>query len=267
MSKQNVMPAYADGPGERAMQEEELQTYRSTLGERHPRTLVAKNNLGITLLSHGCLLLARELLESALRDGRHVFGKKHPNTLTAMENLAHTLFEAGDLALALKLQKKILKWRCQMLGEEHPNTLAAMVNLSITFCALKDEAGARELDEKVLKIRQRNLGGAHPATLVATGNLATTINNQAVALRNAGHLADAEPLQFEAMQLMIKAYGDDSLDAACTYSAAGALYRLHGDFEQANTYFCKALAIRTRELGPNADLTQLVRTRLHEMLH
>jgi uncharacterized protein HemY len=69
------------------------------------------------------------------------------------------------------------------------------------------------------------------------------------------------------MQLMIKAYGDDSLDAACTYSAAGALYRLHGDFEQANTYFCKALAIRTRELGPNADLTQLVRTRLHEMLH
>jgi tetratricopeptide (TPR) repeat protein len=249
------------------MQEAELQTFRSTLGERHPSTLLAKNNLGVTLRCNGCLLLARELLESALRDGRHLFGKKHHNTLTLMGNLALTLFEAGDLARALKLQKKILKWSCQILGEEHPNTLAAMVNLSTTLCALEDESGARELDEKVLKVHQRNLGGDHPATLAATSSLATTINNQAVALRNTGHLEDAEPLQFEAMKLMVKACGEDSLNAACTYSAAGALYRLQGDLENANIYFCKALAIRTRELGPNADLTQLVRTRLHEMLH
>ena len=249
------------------MQEAELQTFRSTLGERHPSTLVAKNNFGVTLRCHGSLLLSRELLESALRDGRHVFGKKHSKTLTVMGNLALTLFEAGDLARALKLQKKILKWSCQILGEEHPNTLAAMVNLSTTLCALEDESGARELDEKVLEICQHNLGDCHPATLAATGSLATTINNQAVALRNAGHLADAEPLQFEAMKLMVKACGDDSLDAACTYSAAGALFRLQGDFEQAITYFSKALAIRTRKLGPNADLTLLVKARLHEMLH
>ena len=70
-----IVQAYADTAGKRAMQEAELDASRTALGERHPNTLMAKNNLGITLRSQGCLLQARELLESALRDGRHIFGK------------------------------------------------------------------------------------------------------------------------------------------------------------------------------------------------
>lgn len=249
------------------MQEAELDASRTALGERHPVTLMAKNNLGTTLRSQGCLVEARELLESVLYDCRRVLGKKHRDTLTAMSNLAITLCEEGALTRALALQKKVLKWRRQILGETHPNTLEAMINLSITCGALGDEAGARELDEIVLEIRQCKLGDEHPATLAAMGNLAATINNQAVALRNAGFLEDAEPLQLEAMALVVKVHGADSLDAACTYSATGALLKLQGEMAQAQAYFCKALEIRERELGLNDDLTQLVRTRLHAMLH
>jgi len=262
-----IANAYADSAGKRAMQEAELDASRVALGERHPVTLMAKNNLGTTLRSQGCLVQAHELLESALHDCRRVLGKKHPDTLTAMSNLAITLCEEGTLARALTLQKKVLKWRRQILGSEHPNTLEAMVNLSITRCALGDEAEARELDEMVLEIRQRNLGDEHPATLAAMGNLAATINNQAVALRNAGHFDDAEPLQVEALALMVKAHGEDSLCAACTFSAMGALLKLKGDPAQALTFFIKAIEIRERELGPDAELTQLVRARLHELLH
>ena len=262
-----IANAYADSAGKRAMQEAELDASRITLGERHPVTLMARNNLGTTLRSQGCLVQARELLESTLHDCRHVLGKKHPDTLTAMSNLAIALCEEEDLAQALVLQKKALKWRRQILGAEHPDTLVAMVNLSVTRGRLGDHAGARELDEMVLEIRQRNLGDGHPATLVALGNLAATINNQAVALRNAGNLVDAEPLQWTAMALTIKAHGDDGLQAASTYSAMGQLLKLNGDLEQALTYFCKSLEIRARELGPAAELTQLVRARLREMLH
>ena len=262
-----VANAYADSAGQRAMQEAELDASRSALGERHPITLMARNNLGTTLRSQGCLVQARELLESTLHDCRRVLGKKHPDTLTAMNNLAIALCEEGDLARALVLQKKVLKWRRQMLGAEHPNTLVAMVNLSVTRGTLGDHAGARELDEAVLEMRLRNLGENHPATLAALGNLAATINNQAVALRNNGNLIDAEPLQMEAVALMIKVYGVDSLHVASTYSATAALLKLTGEPEKARTYFCKALEIRERELGPDAELTRLVRARLREMLH
>lgn len=67
-----IANAYADSTGKRAMQEAELDASRAALGERHPITLMAKNNLGTTLRSQGCLVQARELLESTLQDCRRV---------------------------------------------------------------------------------------------------------------------------------------------------------------------------------------------------
>ncbi len=249
------------------MQEAELEASRARFGERHSLTLSAKNNLGITLRAQGHLNEARELLESAFRDGSQILGKKHPNTLTAMSNLALALFEAGDLKRTYALQIKVLKWRRQILGETNQHTLEAMVNLSITCSELDDAVGARELDEVVLEIRRCHLGEDHLETRTALGNLASTINNQAVALRIAGQLDEAKPLQFEAMGLMVTAYGEDSLQAACTYSATGALLRLQGDLAQAQTYFRKALEIRERGLGLDAELTKSVQARLHDVLH
>lgn len=261
------MHAYADSAGIRAMQEFELTTARAALGEIHPKTLLAKNNLGVTLRKLGCLLQARELLESALKDCRRVWGKKHPNTMMAMNNLAVALNDEGNAQKALALLTTVLKWRRRTLGEEHPDTLAAMVSLAITLGALGAHVAAQELESKVLKLRQRDLGEDHPATLEAMGNLGATINNIAVALRNEGNLEDAEPLQFEALAMVVKAFGADDLVTACVYSATGALLKLKGDVAQALTYFSQALEIRERELGVDDKLTQLVRARLREMLH
>ena len=101
----------------------------------------------------------------------------------------------------------------------------------------------------------------------AMGNLGGTINNMAVALRNTGNLEDALPLQMKALEMMVKAYGDESLSAASTYSATGALYKLTGESEEASRYFHKALEIREREMGSDAELSLLVRTRLRELMH
>jgi tetratricopeptide (TPR) repeat protein len=207
------------------MQEAHLEASRSSLGDLHPDTLVAKSNLGVTLLSLGCLTQARVLLEVAWQDCRRVVGKHHPDTLTAMENLALALNNDGELDRALLLQKKALKWRRRSLGEDHPETLEAM------------------------------------------GNLASTFNNMAVELRNAGNLEDALPLQMKALEMMVKAYGDESLNVACVYSATGALFKLMGGSEEASRYFHKSLEIRERELGSDAELSLLVRTRLRGMLH
>lgn len=142
-----------------------------------------------------------------------------------------------------------------------------MLGLAVTLNALDAHEAAQELKSKVLKMQQRDLGDNHLATLEAMGNLWSTINNIAVALRNDGNLEDAEPLQFEALAMVVKAFGADHLVTACVYSATGALLKLKGDVEQALIYFSQALEIRERELGPDDKLTQLVRARLTEMLH
>lgn len=261
------MHAYADSAGIRAMQEFELNAARAALGEIHPKTLLAKNNLGVTLRRLGCVPQARELLESVLKDCRRVWGKKHPNTMMAMNNLAVALNDEGNAQKALALLTTVMKWRRRTLGEEHPDTLAAMVSLAVTFSALGAHKAAQELESKVLKLRQRDLGEDHPATLEAMGNLGSTLNNIAVALRNDGNLEEAEPLHFEALAMVVKAFGADDLVTACVYSATGALLKLKGDVAQGLIYFNQALEIRERELRADDKLTQLVRARWREMLH
>jgi tetratricopeptide (TPR) repeat protein len=261
------MHAYADFAGIRAKQEFELNAAREAFGETHPKTLLAKNNLGVTLRRLGCLPQARELLESALNDCHRVWGKNHANTMMAMNNLAVALNEEGHAQKASALLTTVLKWRRRTLGEEYTDTIAAMVSLAVALGALQAHEAAQALESKVLKLRQRNLGDDHPATLEAMGNLGSTLNNIAVALRNDGNLQDAEPLQFEALAMVVKAYGPDDLVTACVYSATGALLKLQGDVAQALIYFNQALVIRERKLGVDDKLTQLVRARLCEMLH
>jgi tetratricopeptide (TPR) repeat protein len=123
------------------------------------------------------------------------------------------------------------------------------------------------LEWEVLNTRQHLLGETHPDTLEAMGSLGATLNNMAVALRNDGNLTQAAPLQFQALAMVISAFGPDDLRCAYMYSATGALLKLQGDAQQAKSCFEKALAIRQRELGPDAKLTQLVAARLREMLH
>lgn len=259
--------AYADSEGLRAMQESELQASREVWGDLHPATLLAKNNLGVTLRKLGSLVQARDLLGSALKDCRGVWPKDHPNTIMLMNNLAIALSDDGDASGARELQTQVLAWRRRMCGDEHPKTIDAMVNLAFSLGELEAHEDAQALESIVLKLRRRDLGEDHPDTLEALGNLGITLNNLAVDLRNKGKLEEAEPLQYEALAMVEKAFGTDGLTTACIYSATGALLKLKGDAGRAMAYFHKALEIREKKLGLDAELTQLVRTRLREMLH
>lgn len=265
---QTITPhAYADSEGLRAMQESELKACREAFGELHPKTLVAKNNLGVTLRHQGCLPQSRKLLESALKDCRHVRGKNHPDTMRAMNNLAMALNDDGDAARAHELLTEVVAWRRREFGESHPTTIDAMINLSGTLGALDAHEEEHALDLAVFKLRQRDLGEDHPKTIEALGNLGMSQNNVAVDFRKKGNLEDAEPLQWNALAMVEKAFGTHDPITACVYSSIGMLLKLKGDMEQAIVYFHKALEIREKKLGLDAELTQLVRTRLREMLH
>jgi len=64
----------------------------------------------------------------------------------------------------------------------------------------------------------------------------------------------------------IRVYGEDDLESTPAYSGLGALLKAQGNFEEAEQYYRKALAIRERELGADDDSTKLIQARLTDLL-
>ena len=75
----------------RDSQEEVLEARRRVLGEEHPDTLTAANNLAQTLRAQGELARAGELQEGVLEARRRVLGAEHPDTLKAASHAAEML--------------------------------------------------------------------------------------------------------------------------------------------------------------------------------
>ncbi len=82
--------AQGELPAARRLLEQALETDRRLLGEEHPNTLLALNNLAWTLHAQGELPAARRLQEQALEAYRRLLGEEHPQTLSAIRNLAAT---------------------------------------------------------------------------------------------------------------------------------------------------------------------------------
>jgi tetratricopeptide (TPR) repeat protein len=234
----------------RNLYEQVLRACRRLLGEEHPDTLTAMNNLAQTvkaqgdlgtLYAQGDLAGARGLQEQVLEVSHRLLGEEHPDTLRAMGNLAGTLKAQGDLAGARGLEEQVLEVRRRLLGEVHPDTLTAMNNLAQTLKALGDHLGARGLEEQVLEVRRRILGEEHPDTLKAMGNLAGTLYAQ-------GDLAGARGLEEQVLGIFRRILGEahpDTLTAmgnlAGTLSAQGDLAGARGLEEQVLKVFRRLL--------------------------
>jgi tetratricopeptide (TPR) repeat protein len=155
-----------------ALEEQALAARRRVLGDEHPDTLTAMNNLAATRRALGDLDGARELYEQALAGCRRVLGDEHPDTLTATNNLAAARGGLGDLDGARKLHEQALAGRRRILGDDHPATLGSMHNLAAIRHHLGDLDGACQLHEQALATRRRVLGDDHPDTLMSMNNLA-----------------------------------------------------------------------------------------------
>jgi tetratricopeptide (TPR) repeat protein len=162
-------------PAARALLEPLLEARRRILGEDHPDTLSAMNNLGATLSEQGDLPSAWALQEKVLEANRRSLGEEHPDTLLNMGNLAMTRRAQGDRPGAQALLETVLEASRRILGDDHPHTLTAMNHLALTLIDQGDLSGARALQAPVLEVRRRILGNDHPDTLTALNNLALSL--------------------------------------------------------------------------------------------
>ena len=84
-----------------------LAIMQTALGEDHPDTLTAMNNLAVTLWQKDDLPGARLLEEKTLDISCRVLGEDHPNTMLTKECLAITLDDMGEPAAAQALRDEI----------------------------------------------------------------------------------------------------------------------------------------------------------------
>jgi hypothetical protein len=154
------------------------ETLSQLLGEEHPDTLNAMDNLATALQHRGELSAARAWQERVLEARLRVLGEEHPDTLAAMNNLASTLSDQGELSTARAWQERVLEAHLRVQGEEHSVTLTAMNNLASTLSDQGELSAARAWQERVLEARLRVLGEEHPDTLTAMNNLAISLWEQ-----------------------------------------------------------------------------------------
>ncbi|MEU4095263.1 FxSxx-COOH system tetratricopeptide repeat protein [Streptomyces sp. NPDC026673] len=178
------------------------QTWTRTLGDDHPDTLRAANNLARAHRDTGDHAAARALTEDTLTWRRRVLGEDHPDTLTTASNLAICLAELGETEQARTLNEDTLTRRRRVLGEDHPDTLTTASNLAIRLAELGETEQARTLAEDTLARRRRVLGEDHPDTL-------TTAHNLAIDLAALGETEQARTLAEDTLARRRRVLGDD----------------------------------------------------------
>jgi tetratricopeptide (TPR) repeat protein len=90
------------------------------LGEDHPDTLRAQNELAAAYQAAGQLDRAITLNERTLAARERALGEDHPDTLTTRSNLAFAYLAAGQLDRAITLNQRTLAARERTLGEDPP---------------------------------------------------------------------------------------------------------------------------------------------------
>jgi len=228
-----------------------VELRREHLGEEHPDTLEATNNLAAVLVARGRLSEAEPLLRTTLEIQRRVTGSDDERTLTTMNNLGNTLQNQGRLAEAEPLYREVLEARRRVLGQEHTDTLSSLSNLATLVLEQRRLGEAERLMREVLEMSRRVLGAEHPHTLALLNNLAALLKEQ-------GRLSDAEPLHRLALATRQRTLGNEHPDTLLSaHNLAGVLYDM-GSWPEAEALYRDVVMTRARVLG--ADHPETLRS-------
>ncbi|KAH7230968.1 hypothetical protein BKA59DRAFT_321505 [Fusarium tricinctum] len=221
---------------------EVFQKRQRILGDEHPDTIAAMNNLAITLSDQGKLdeaaLMRREVLEKRQR----ILGDEHPDTIAAMNNLAITLSDQGKLDEAASMMREVLEKRQRILGDEHLDTISAMNNLASTLSGQGKLDEAASMRREVLEKRQRILGDEHPDTISAMSNLASTLSGQ-------GKLDEAASMRREVLEKRQRILGDEHPDTITAINNLANTLSDQGKLDEAASMKREVLKKRQRILG------------------
>ncbi|MFF2045861.1 FxSxx-COOH system tetratricopeptide repeat protein [Kitasatospora sp. NPDC058170] len=237
------------------LREVRLTSCEQHLGDTHPDTLAARNNLAAAYRSAGHLGRALPLQEATLTQSEQVLGHTHPDTLTSRNNLAYAYAAAGDLDRAIPLYETTLAQCERVLGHTHPDTLLSRNNLAGAYASAGDLDRAIPLYETTLAQREQVLGPTHPQTL-------TSRNNLAAAYDDAGDLDRAIPLYKTTLAQREQTLGPTHPQTLTSRNNLAYAYTAAGDLDRATPLHEATLAQREQVLGHTHPDTLMSRNNL-----
>jgi tetratricopeptide (TPR) repeat protein len=228
----------------------QVEICRKNLGDEHPTTAAAINNLATLLMRQTRFAEAKTLLEEAVRSSRVTLGDDHPDTLTFLGNLGTAQMNLKEYASAAEILEEVLDRSRTVIGDDHIETLTTAHALGVTYSYLKRHDDARVIFEALLPQCEAALGEDHPQTLMAMPYLALTY----IKLER---YADAEGLLERAIARHKATLGEDHPNTLMTINDLAKLYLATDRAAEAAPLYVQLLA--TDLTGhPNSEIVRAI---------
>jgi tetratricopeptide (TPR) repeat protein len=230
------------------------------LGPDHSRTLLASDQLAVSLEAAGRPENAIEVYEQELSERTRVLGWDHPDALAARSRLAQACLAGGRHDEAISLQESTLAGREQALGRDDPDTLASRADLAAAYRAAGRLDDAIIAFERALRAREKFLGAKHHDTLATRAELAST-------LQAAGRLDEAVRLEEQVLRERERRLGATHMETIAARASLAYAYRSAGRLKAALPLYKQVLADRERTLGRDHPDTLAARGNLASACH
>lgn len=202
------------------------ELHTNSLGDDHPLTLVARNNIADALIGAGRHGEAEEILREIVEARRRVLPPGHAHLAFSLSHLSHAIKMQGRPEEATPLQEEVLAILRAAHPGDHPEVAIALNNLANLKHDVRDFDGALELHQEALNIKRRLYGDDHPS-------LADTYNNLAALYNDTGDYAGALLMYQRTLELDRRAFGDNHPFIGPDRLAIGVTQGLLGRNEEA----------------------------------
>lgn len=212
------------------------------------------SNHGILLGDWGHLEEAEAQLTRALEVRREIFGDRHPEVAVASGHLARIRGQQGLLHGADTLFREILDWAPPLVGDGNGWVTTWLNNHASVLKDLGRTEEALKVQEEVLARRRTEAS--------SPGDVATALNNLANLQGNLGRLAEAQASLEEALDINLRAFGEDHPSVATNLNNLATLSWRRREFRRAAELQARVLEMDRRQLGDDheyvaTDLTAL----------
>jgi serine/threonine protein kinase/tetratricopeptide (TPR) repeat protein len=220
-----------------------LDTSQRTRGAEDELTLTATRGLAAILWRRAKYVEARALSRRVLGVLRRTKGPEHPATLSAMDSLARHLINLGQLTEPAALLREVVEIESKN-EPDNPLTLVPMDNYLLILPTLSRTSVPDEWALRSMNSHLRVLTLKHPRTLATVGNAARL-------KCAAGRPDEALAIVDRVIDQAKREFGLDDAKTAILMMIRVSVLRDLGDLSEASSTAEKALAARTRTLGPD----------------
>ena len=224
---------------------ESLELFRSSLGERHPRTARSLSDQAWYFELRGDYAEAEHLRRAALEILRDKLEDDDPEVARQLHRLSSTLRYSGQLQEAEALVRQALVILVAQVGEDHIDTVDAHKILGWLLAALDRMPESEAEYRLVLAVERRLFGESHP-------RLGYTLNSLAVALDRQGKLGEAEDFYRQSLEMRIRVHGPRYPAVAVSMSNLASVLRKRGKLAEAEEHYCSVLDILKEGFPPGA---------------